>query len=163
MGLSYLEDFDSVIPAIQVLHALGWQYLSREEALRLRNGRADQVILPGVLKPWLETHNRIEAKGETHLFSEANLAEAIRRLKDEPYDGLVRTNEKIYHLLTLGTSLDQNIEGDTKGRSLHYIDWEHPEKNVCQVTTEFAVERSRSHETARPDIVLLVNGIPWWQ
>ncbi len=161
MTLSYLEDFDSVIPAIQVLHALGWQYLSREEALRLRNGRKDQVILTEVLRPWLEADNRIEVKGETHLFSDANIFEAIRRLKEEPFDGLVRTNEKIYHLLTLGTSLDQTIGGDRKGRSLHYIDWQRPEQNVYHVTTEFAVERSRSHETARPDIVLFVNGIPF--
>ena len=161
MKLSYLEDFDSVIPAIQVLHALGWQYLSREEALRLRNGRSDQVILTEVLKPWLEANNRIEVKGETHLFSEANIGEAIRRLKDEPFDGLVRTNEKIYHLLTLGTSLDQTIAGDRKGRSLHYIDWQRPEKNVYHLSNEFVVERSRSHDTARPDIVLFVNGIPF--
>ena len=26
----YLEDLDSQIPAIQVLNALGWKYLSRE-------------------------------------------------------------------------------------------------------------------------------------
>jgi type I restriction enzyme, R subunit len=160
MSLSYLEDFDSVIPAIQVLHSLGWQYLSREEALRLRNGRTDQVILTEILKPWLEANNRIEVKGETHLFSEGNIAEAIRRLKDEPFDGLVRTNEKIYHLLTLGTSLDQTIYGDRKGRSLHYIDWQRPEKNLYHLTNEFVVERSRSHETARPDLVLFVNGIP---
>jgi type I restriction enzyme R subunit len=164
MNLSYLEDFDSVIPAIQVLHALGWQYLSREEALRLRNGRLDQVVLTEVLRPWLEANNRIEVKGETHLFSDANIAEAIRRLTDEPFDGLVRTNEKIYHLLTLGTSLDQTIAGDRKGRSLRYIDWEpDPAKNrnAYHVTSEFAVERSRSHETARPDLVLFVNGIPF--
>jgi type I restriction enzyme R subunit len=163
MNLSYLEDFDSVIPAIQVLQALGWQYLSREEALRLRNNRRDRVVLTEVLRPWLEANNRIEVKGETHRFSDANIEEAIRRLTDEPYDGLVRTNEKIYHLLTLGTSLDQTIGGDRKGRSLHYIDWEpDPTKNrnVYHVTNEFAVERSRSHESARPDLVLFVNGIP---
>ncbi len=161
MSPSYLEDFDSVIPAIQVLHALGWQYLSREEALRLRNGRADQVILTEVLKPWLETNNRIEVKGETYPFSEVNIIEALRCLRDEPFDGLVRTNEKIYHLLTLGKSLEQTIAGDRKGRSLHYVDWHHPERNVYHVTNEFVVERARSHETARPDIVLFVNGIPF--
>jgi hypothetical protein len=123
MALSpHLEDLDPHIPAIQVLHSLGWKYLSREEAVWLRNGRLDQVVLTGVLKPWLEQNNRFEVKGESHPFSEANIAEAIRRLLDEPYDGLVRTNEKIYHLLTLGTSLDQTVEGDRKGRQLHYVD-----------------------------------------
>lgn len=161
MALSYLEDFDSKIPAIQVLYALGWQYLSRDEALALRNGRLDQVVLTGALKPWLEKNNRIEVKGEQHLFTEANIAEAIRRLTDEPFDGLIRTNENIYHLLTLGTSLDQTIGGDRKGRSLHYIDWKNPAKNVYHVSDEFEVERYKSHDKARPDLVLFVNGIPF--
>ena len=161
MALSYLEDFDSKIPAIQVLHALGWQYLSRDEALALRNGRPDQVVLTGLLKPWLAEHNRIEVKGESHLFTEANIAEAVRRLIDEPFDGLVRTNEKLYHLLTLGTSLDQTIGGDRKGRSLHFVDWRNPANNVYHVSDEFEVERTKSHDKARPDLVLFVNGIPF--
>ena len=161
MKLSYLEDFDSQIPAIQVLCALGWQYLSREEAITMRGGRLDQVVLGGVLKPWLAEHNRIMAKGETHEFSEVNIGEAVRRLADEPFDGLIRTNEKIYHLLTLGTSLDQTIDNDRKGRSLQYIDWHHPENNVYHVADEFEVERYKSHDKARPDLVLFVNGIPF--
>lgn len=161
MRLSYLEDLDSQVPAIQLLHAIGWKYLSREEALALRDGREDRVVLTGILRPWLEANNRIEVKGETHLFTDGNISEAIRRLTDEPYDGLVRTNEKLYHLLTLGTSLDQTIESDRKGRSLKYIDWEHPGKNIYHVTSEFAVERSKSHDTRRPDLVLFVNGIPF--
>jgi len=161
MKLSYLEDFDSLIPAIQTLHALGWEYLNREEAVEMRGGRADRVVLTGILKPWLEKNNRIEVKGESHLFSEANIEEAIRRLTDEPFDGLIRTNEKIYHFLTLGTSLDQTIAGDRKGRSLQYINWGKPERNVYHVADEFVVERTRSHDTARPDLVLFVNGIPF--
>lgn len=50
MQLSYLEDLDSQIPAIQVLCGLGWQYLSREEAVTLRGGRLDQVVLAGEIK-----------------------------------------------------------------------------------------------------------------
>ena len=160
MQLSYLENFDSQIPAIELLHGLGWNYLSRDEALELRGSRLDRVILTEVLKDWLRTNNRIESKGEEYAFSEANLVEAVRRLTDEPFDGLARTNEKIYHLLTLGTSLDQDINGDRKGRSLHYIDWQHPEKNVYHLCDEFMVERHRSRETTRPDLVLFVNGIP---
>ena len=145
MSLSYLEDFDSQIPAIQLLHGLGWEYLSREETLVLRNGRKDQVVLTEILRPWLSNNNRIESRGESHPFTEANIHEALRRLLEEPYDGLVRTNEKIYHLLTLGTSLDQTIGGDRKGRSLHYIDWEQPENNVYHLTDEFVVERRQGH------------------
>ncbi len=161
MALSYLEDLDSQIPAIQLLHGLGWEYLSQNEALALRNNRKDQVILTGILRPWLEQNNSIQTKGEAHPFNDANIHEAIRRLIEEPYDGLVRTNEKIYHLLTLGTSLDQTINSDRKGRSLKYIDWQHPENNVYHMADEFSVERRRSHDTRRPDLVLFVNGIPF--
>lgn len=161
MQLSYLEDFDSKIPAIQVLCALGWQYLGRDEAVKYRDGRLDQVVLTGVLRPWLAANARFEVQGKAQPFSEANISEAVRRLTDEPFDGLVRTNEKIYHLLTLGTSLEQAVEGDRKGRSLHYLDWKNWRNNVFHVSDEFVVERSKSHDTARPDLVLFVNGIPF--
>lgn len=160
MDLSYLEDFDSQIPAIQVLQALGWNYLSREEALSLRNGRKDHVVLTEVLSSWLAKNNRIETRGESHYFTDTNIHEAVRRLTEITYDGLVRTNEQIYNLLTLGCSLDQTIDGDRKGRSLHYIDWQVPENNVFHVADEFTVERIRSEEACRPDLVLFVNGIP---
>lgn len=163
MRLSYLEDYDSKIPAIQLLCALGWKYLGRDESIALRDNRLDRTVLTGILRSWLADNNRIEVKGESHLFTDSNIEEAIRRLLDEPYDGLVRTNEKLYHLLTLGTSLDQTIEGDRKGRSLHYVEWDplKAENNVFHVTDEFVVERNRSHEKARPDLVLFVNGIPF--
>ncbi len=106
-------------------------------------------------------HNRIETRGQAHAFSDVNISEAVRRLVDEPFDGLVRTNERTYHLLTLGTSLDQTIDSDRKGRSLHYIDWAQPEKNRFHVTDEFSVERRTSNQPQRPDLVLFVNGIPF--
>jgi len=161
MALSYFEDLDSQIPAIQLLHGLGWNYLSRDKALQLRNGQKDHVILTDILKSWLEENNPIHVKGEIHPFTDSNIHEAIRRLQDEPYDGLVRTNEKIYHLLTLGTSLDQTVAGDRKGRSLRYIDWQHPENNVYHVTDEFSVGRRQSQDSRRADLVLFVNGIPF--
>ena len=63
--------------------------------------------------------------------------------------------------MTLGMALEQTIEGDCKSFTLNYIDWRNPENNVFHVTAEFAVERTRSNETRRPDIVLFVNGIPF--
>ncbi len=75
-------------------------------------------------------------------FTEGNIFSAIQSLKDVVYDGLIRTNEKVYDLLCLGRSLQQSIEGDIKSFTLRYIDWEHPENNVYHVTEEFSVERS---------------------
>ncbi|NLF77127.1 MAG: type I restriction endonuclease subunit R [Chloroflexi bacterium] len=158
----YREELISQIPAVKLLMALGYTYLTPGEALQLRGGRERNVVLTGVLEDWLRSHNRIEFKGQQHDFTDSNIREAIRRLTDVTLqDGLVRTNESVYELLTLGTSLEQTIGGDRRGFSLHYIDWQHPENNVFHVTEEFAVERRKSHRTRRPDIVCFVNGIPF--
>ena len=160
---SFLEDRISQIPALQLLQNLGWQYLTPREAVTLRAGKLSNVILDGVLVPQLRKFNKIRFKGAEYEFSEANIQSAIQALREFVFDGLIRTNEKIYDLLILGKSLSQTIDGDTKSFPLFYIDWNRETfltNNVFHVTEEFAVERSGSHETRRPDLVLFVNGIP---
>ena len=154
---SFKEDHISQIPALQLLQNLGYKYLTPAEALELRGGRMSAVILEGILAEQLRKINRVRFK---YPFSEGNILSAIQTLKDVVYDGLVRTNEKVYDLLCLGRSMQQSIEGDTKSFPLNYIDWKNWENNVFHVTEEFSVERMGSHETRRPDIVLFVNGIP---
>ena len=63
-------------------------------------------------------------------------------------------------MLSLGKSLEQTVDGDTKSFTLQFIDWRNPANNVFHVVEEFEVERSGSKELCRPDIVLFVNGIP---
>lgn len=158
---SFHEELISQIPALRLLMGLGWTYLTPTEALALRRGKLGAALLEDVLAKWLAEHNAITSKGKTVPFSEANLAKALDMLADAPLvEGLVAANERIYELLTLGTSLKQTVDGDAKSFNLHYIDWQHPENNVYHVTDEFPVERTGSHETRRPDVVLFVNGIP---
>ncbi|MBF0105768.1 MAG: type I restriction endonuclease subunit R [Deltaproteobacteria bacterium] len=160
---SFKEDHISQIPALQLLQNLGYTYLTPEETLKLRGGRLNAVLLEDVLVQQLRRINRIRFKGKEYPFSEGNILSAVQTLKDTLYDGLVRTNEKIYDLLCLGKSLQQSIDGDTKSFPLNYIDW-NPEtwltNNIFHVTEEFEVERTGSHDKRRPDIVLFVNGIP---
>ncbi|MBL37667.1 MAG: restriction endonuclease subunit R [Xanthomonadales bacterium] len=151
----------SQIPAVQVLVNLGYEYLSPSEALAARGGKASQVLLEDILRDQLKALNRIHYRGESYLFSEENIQTAIQRLKNVKYDGLLKTNEAVYDLLTLGVALEQSIEGDRKSFDLNFIDWRNPANNVFHVTPEFTVERSRSLDTARPDLVLFVNGIPF--
>lgn len=155
------EKYLSQIPALQVLVNLGYQYLSPAEALAARGGKAGHVLLEEILREQLKKLNRIQHKGGNYLFSEENLQSAIQRLKNVKYDGLLKTNEAVYDLLTLGVALEQSIEGDLKSFTLNYVDWRNPANNVYHVAAEFAVERTRSVETCRPDIVLFVNGIPF--
>ncbi|HJX34610.1 MAG TPA: HsdR family type I site-specific deoxyribonuclease, partial [Desulfatiglandales bacterium] len=147
-------------PALELLINLGFEYISPEKALSERQGKTGNVLLEGILRNQLKQLNRINFKGNEYLFSEENIQTAIQKLKNVKYDGLLRTNEAVYDLITLGTSLEQAIEGDSKSFTLNYIDWKNWQHNVFHVTAEFKVGRSRSTETARPDIVLFMNGIP---
>jgi type I restriction enzyme R subunit len=155
------EKYLSQIPALQVLVNLGYRYLSPAKALNARGGKLGNVLLEEILREQLKKMNRIQHKGGSFLFSEENIQSAIQRLRNVKYDGLLKTNEVVYDLLTLGIALEQSIEGDLKSFTLNYIDWRNPEKNVYHVTAEYPVERTRSSETCRPDIVLFVNGIPF--
>ena len=49
------------------------------------------------------------------------------------YDGLQKTNEAVYDLITLGTAMDQTIEGDSKSFTLNYIDWKNLKNNIFHV------------------------------
>lgn len=157
---SFKEDHISQVPALELLQKLGYGYISPAEAVELRGGRLSQVVLESVLAEQLRKINTIRFKGREYPFSEGNILAAVQAIKDVADEGLVQTNEKIYDLLTLGRAMQQSIDGDTKSFQLDYIDWQRPENNVYHVTEEFAVERSGSHETRRPDVVLFVNGIP---
>ncbi len=154
------EDHISQIPALQLLQNLGWEYLTPAEANKYRNERISAALLDGILEKQLRSMNTIQYKGKEYPFSEGNIHTAMQALKEVLFDGLVRTNEKIYDLLCLGKSLQQSIHGDIKSFTLQYIDWEHPERNVYHVTEEFEVERAGRKNRYIPDIILFVNGIP---
>ena len=115
------------------------------------------MVLVEVLREWLKRNNTIRDKGQRVAFSESNITPAIEQLTNEPYDGLIRTNEKLYELLRLGTTLTQTIAGDSKSYWLRYIDWLYAEKNLYHVTDEYSVERRYSQQTRRPDMVCFVN------
>ena len=155
------EKYLSQIPALQLLISLGFEYLTPAEALKERQNRLSNVLLENILRNQLKEINRIRYKGSEYLFSEENVQSAIQKLKNIKYDGLLKTIEAIYDLITLGTALEQTIEGDSKSFNLNYIDWRNLNRNRFHVTVEYSVERSRSTEAARPDIVLFVNGIPF--
>lgn len=159
---SFKEDHISQIPALQLLQKAGYTYLTQGEALKLRGEKTTNVLLEDILRKQLKEINSIRISStKTSVFSDANIENGIQTLKDLPMnEGYINACESAYNLLTLGKSLEQNVDGDKKSFTLQYIDWEHPQNNVFHVTEEYSVMRSTSKEHYRPDIVLFVNGIP---
>lgn len=148
-------------PAIEVLQKLGYKYISEEENKNLRNNILTDVIFKDILVKKLNEINGYEYKGEKYKFSASTIGQAIKDLNEDLVTGLISTNEKIYDLLTLGKSYQENmVDGTKRSFDIKYIDFEHPENNDFYVTEEFSVLRMNGKDYARPDIVLFVNGIP---
>ncbi len=159
---SFKEDHISQIPALQFLQKAGYHYLTPGEADNHRGNKLSGVILEDILEEQLHRLNGFEFGGQSYKFSNVNIHNAIRELKDFSLkDGLIRTNEQVYDLITLGKSFEENIKGDRKSFNIQYIDWKNPSNNVFHVTEEFSVQRSGSFQSYRPDIVLFINGIPF--
>ena len=148
-------------PAIEVLQKLGYKYISEDENKKLRNNILTEVIFKDILAKKLNEINSYEYKGEKYKFSASTIGQAIKDLNEDLVTGLISTNEKIYDLLTLGKSYQENmVDGTKRSFDIKYIDFEHPENNDFYVTDEFSVLRMNGKDYARPDIVLFVNGIP---
>lgn len=159
MTPSYLEDKDSQIPALRLLQQMGYQYLPPKEVMELREGLASRYILENILTQQLKEINSIDYKGQKHPFATNIYHRASYDLQHFLDEGLVKTNENIYDLLTLGKSYEQVITGDKKSFPFRFVDWENPGNNQFHVTDEFEIRGKKSRRFI--DIVLFVNGIPF--
>ena len=158
---AYLEVNASQKPAILLLQAMGYSYISPEDCEKQRGSRY-HVLLKDILRGQLRKLNRYSYAGAENEFSAANIERAMEDLDEPLTDGLVRTSEKIYDALLLGKSYPETVgEGRMLSFNLKYIDWENLQNNVFHVTEEFAVDSRDKQHNARPDIVLFINGIPF--
>ena len=150
-------------PTLPLLATLGYTPLSRSDALHHRGGRLRNVILHDILADRLLAINSFTYRGRPYRFDLEDAHEAIRRLHPTPdrTQDLPGTNQAIYDLLVLGTTITQNIGGDSKSYPFRYIDWEDPTNNAYHVTADMEVERTGSFKTGRLDVVAFVNGIPF--
>lgn len=157
----YLEDNISKKPALDLLQAMGYIYISPEDCIKQRGSKYD-VLLKDILRGQLRRLNRYAYAGAENEFSAPNIERAMEDLDEPLTDGLVRTSEKIYDALLLGKSYSETVgDGKLLSFNLRYVDWDHPENNLFHVTEEYAVESQDKQHNARPDIVLFINGIPF--
>lgn len=144
--------------ALKELQSMGYQYIPRAEAEQKR-GRLSHVLFPDVMREFLSSQSFLY-RGKQTPFPDEAIGDAIRELDVQLDRGLMFASKAIYDRLIYGKSCDVHLyDGNMQSFDISYIDWEHPENNIWQVTDEFSVERTNG-KYARPDIVLLVNGIP---
>ncbi|WP_428310748.1 type I restriction endonuclease subunit R [Hydrocarboniphaga sp.] len=86
-------------------------------------------------------------------------AEALRRLTQTEFPGLLEENRRIHGLLTEGVAVEyQGERGEVSAGTVALIDFEQPERNDWLAVQQFVVISGQLKR--RPDVVLFVNGLP---
>ncbi len=134
---------------IELLEKQGYTYLSPEEQEIERADLAD-VVLRGRLKMAINKLNPT--------IPEDAKEQALREVLNLPSQNLIENNEAFHQMLTDGVGVEYQKNGDTVGDKVWLIDFENPLNNDLLVCNQFTV--TENNITKRPDIVLLVNGLP---
>lgn len=122
--------------------ALGWTYHSREQVTALRPDEREVLLLPLLRKKLREINPLI-------LTDESRIDAIITKLR------ACRDNQQ--WLAWLQNGINYQFDSAEKSKDVKLIDYEHPKANAWWVTNQFPVE---GNSPRRPDIVLLINGIP---
>ncbi len=130
----------------KVLLNLGWQYVSPDEALRLKGGETG-IVFREIFVSQLQKFNPD--------FMNSEMAEEIVK-KIESVPATIEGNFTVWEYLKgLKTVF---VPSEKRGRNVKLLDTENLNNNVFQVTDEFKF--TNGIKTIRLDIVFFINGIP---
>ncbi len=134
-------------PFLRYAEEAGWTYLPPEEALRLRGGE-DSPFLRSVL---VEQLQRLNPGVITSLTKAEEVVERLRRVRPN-IEGNLEAWEYLKGIKTVF------VEAERREKNVRLLAPNHPEANVFHVTDEFRF--AVGPVAIRPDVVLLINGIP---
>jgi type I restriction enzyme R subunit len=151
------------LPLLRQLSVMDWSLIEGSKTdpqATEREGFRD-IVLSGRLRAALRRIN-VDDQGAEWL-DESRVAQAEAALLRPTAPKLIEANQEVTALLLSGTTVDGIEERDAgRGQTIHYIDWEHPERNDFLAINQFRVDEpgGQAHKYVVPDIVLFVNGIP---
>jgi type I restriction enzyme R subunit len=147
-------------PTIGELQLMGWHHIEGDINDAQITGRESfkQILLGNRLKAAIRRIN-LDDDGNLWL-DDSQIAAIASRLERLGTSRLMEANQSATELLLQGTT----IEGaDGKQRTVHFIDFEHPDRNDFLVVNQFRIDPPwmiGNKGFSIPDIVLFVNGIP---
>ncbi len=140
---------------LEYAEAIGWTFVSREEAERRRGFDPEVPPADRAKNRSLFFDDLLDAKvrefNPRYAEAEGALLGQFRHLHTDIYGN----REFVEHLRNRGKFLDHE---EKRERDLTLIDYDNPEKNVYEVTEEWAFHNG--HYGTREDVVFLINGIP---
>lgn len=86
------------------------------------------------------------------------LDEAYRKLLNPEGADLVMRNRAFHQMLVDGVAIEYRTDGGIRGDIVRVIDFDNPDANEWLAVNQFTV--AEGNRVRRPDVVLLVNGLP---
>ena len=150
-------------PLLRQLVGMGWSQLEGSKWDPVTSDRETfrEVVLSRHLRAALRRIN-VDDGGKEWLDG-SRVAQAEATLLRTPALKLIEANQALTALLLTGTTVDGvDARDGGRGQTVHYIDWEHPERNEFLAINQFRVDEpgGQAHRFVVPDVVLFVNGIP---
>jgi type I restriction enzyme R subunit len=152
-------------PFVEQLVQMGWRYVEGDLDAPARTGRTSftEVFQEATLRRQLHALN-LDSTGEPWLDDE-RLSQAVGAITRIPVHRLMEANQAATELLLGGLTVEGLPGWDGgRGQTIHFIDWQHPERNQFTVVNQYRVDCPPGYNRGKafivPDLVLLVNGIP---
>lgn len=143
---SAVEEF-----CLEVLEGQGYRFASPEQ---LNRNEPEKVIVEATLREMVEALNpQVPQQAQD---------EAVKKVLSPYSQNLLENNEAFHRDLTEGITVEIQRDGETRGEIVNLIDFQTPQNNRLEVTNQFTVSASQRGTivTKRPDVLILVNGIP---
>jgi len=149
------EDVLSEKPAIEQLKRLGYAHIHGDlldpelQEDCERKSRKDSI---------LEERLRRKLGAINPHLNENSIAKAVRKITHIQAESTLEANKIFHKYLISGTSIDQDIGGRRQKQTVYYIDFENIANNEFLAVNQFWLRYGKI--TARPDIIIFINGIP---
>lgn len=143
---SAVEEF-----CLEVLEGQGYRFASPEQ---LNRNEPEKVIVEATLREMVAVLNpNVPQQAQD---------EAVKKVLSPYSQNLLENNEAFHRDLTEGIKVEIQRDGETRGEIVNLIDFQTPQNNRLEVTNQFTVSASQRGTivTKRPDVLILVNGIP---
>ena len=149
-------------PFLDQLVLMGWKMIMGSVDHPSVTGRESfrEVFMKGDLRKAIE---RINLKDGKPWLDGARISQAASALERIGHKKLIEANQEATELLLSGVQVDGLPGWDGgRARTVHFIDWDNVENNTFMAISQYKVDCpvGQAKGSMRPDITLLINGIP---
>ncbi len=149
-------------PFLDQLASMGWKLITGSVDHPSVTGRENfrEVFVKDDLAKALR---RINLRDGKEWLDDSRIVQAIGALERIGHARLMEANQEATRLLLEGVTVEGLPDRDQdRNKTVHFIDWDHPERNTFTAVNQFKVDcpGGMSKGSIRPDIVLFINGIP---